>query len=329
MSSMISRQPDLWMPDQLMNDFRSVNQPLESLQVQTEPADAEAVIDAEDQQNAIDLLADFLKELPTLIPPRLEDLTLAMIRSQQSEVELINDQMKDHCDQIEEHKNEKMKLTAAHIKKIQENLEKANQSNAWGMLGKVSTWLASLITIALGATAVGTGAGVGAGTAMILSGVALLSTQLASEFGLFEKVAEQLAGKNLEKKAAILQQLQIWSMVATICLSMGSAAAGYAALLTSQAASSAFGALQAVVHVSSGASTIGKTIAEKGRLETERDSKFYEGMITMEAKKLKELLDSNKLKTDRWKSWSKLSTQIINTDAEKNRAIRQLAAPAA
>lgn len=327
MSSVTFRQPDQWMNDSPFIPAEALSEALTSVEMQ----ELEGALSTEEgQEKAIDLIADFINELPTLIPPRfIEDLTLAMIRSQQEEVGLINEQIKDHCDQIDAHKNEKMKLTAAHIKKIQENLEKANQSNAWGMLGKVSTWLASLVTIAIGATAISTGAGVGPGVAMILSGVALLSTQLASEFGLFEKIAEKIAGKDLEKKAAILQQLQIWSMVATICLSMGSMAAGYTVFLTDKVANSAFTAIQALMQISSGVSVIGKTIADKGRLETERDSKYFESMISMQAKQLKELINSNKIKTDRWKSWSKLSTQIINTDAEKNRSIRRLAAPAA
>lgn len=306
-----------------LDDFRMIRSPAEQLPLCDAPQKALTA----DEGNKLyeDLLSQFMQESPILPPPPgLEDLTLLLLKFQQNEISFINYQIKDHCDQIDRKKNERMALMAAQIKKMQENFEKTNQSNAWGMFGKVVTWLSSLFTIALGGVAIGTGAGTGAGIAMILSGTALLSTQLASEFGLFDKIAGDLAGKDLEKKAAILQQMQIWSMVTSICLSLGSLASGYATLLSSGAMSAVSTTAQSVLQVASGTAAIGKGVSESARLETEGDSKFYQGQITLVGDTLKDLTKENDIRTKRWSEWTKWAYEIIQAEAAKRDAIRRL-----
>jgi hypothetical protein len=279
-----------------------------------------------------DLIADYMSDLPVLQPPLNradQDITLSMLMNQQREIALTNCLIHLHCRDIEDLKKKRMALLAAHIKKIQENVEKSQQSNAWGMFGKIVAWLGSLFSIAAGGVAIATGAGTGAGIAMILAGVALLSTQLLSEFGIFEKLAEKLSGGDLKKKETILQQLQLWSMIASVCLSVGGFAAGYTAVIAGGVGGAVMASLQGVLQVANGTATIGKAVTESQRIDAEATSNNLAGRISIADQTHKEIAAKQKEMMTRWKSWTEQSDLLFKLANEKMNAISQMSAPAA
>lgn len=267
-------------------------------------------------------MKDFLQDLPSLPPP--EDLCLALLMCIQRQVGLTNFQITDHCRNIEQQQKLKEKLIQEQLAIMEENIAKTNQSNAWSTFGKVASWIGSLFTIALGGAAIGTGAGTGAGIAMITAGTAMLATQVASEMGLWEKIADQLAGKDLEKKAAILQQIQLWTMLASIFLSVGSLAASFSTVMATGIGSGVSSVMEGTVKLAQGSAAIGKAIAESDRLDTEADANFYAERIDIEGYRLKDLLDNNKSKTKKWESWQNFSAETLKAEAVKAQAFQKL-----
>lgn len=95
---------------------------------------------------------------------------------------------------------ESAKLSQEKIEKLQENIEKNQQSSTWSALHKISSQVLSAISIVLGIAIVTTTPALFIGTVLITSGILSLSNLILSEGGFWDFIAEKIAADDKVKR---------------------------------------------------------------------------------------------------------------------------------
>lgn len=272
-------------------------------------------------KNDGELISEFLQEKPYLQPP-VKDLTWRLLELSQREVEIQELSLREGSDQIEALKEKKIEQQKIRMEKIEKAIAKQRKAKKWGWLAKIFAWIGAFFTIAVGVAALATGAGTFAGVALILSGTALLGTQLASEFGAWEKLADKLAKGNEEKRAKILKHLTIWSVVVSVGVSVGSAILG-ASSIVHHALKAILGAIQGALGIGTGVATIGRSVVDRDRAYMEMDSKKIETELLILQQRHDDLINRCKLDFERISVLRGFSKRILDLDEQKSKAINK------
>ena len=102
--------------------------------------------------------------------------------------------------------NENLKLEEVHRQKLenfQKRAKQISQSNTWGVLRNISTYVATTSSVVSGSLLLGTSAATTGGVLLVASGVIGLTGKILSETGLLEKVSTWFT--NSKEKAQTIQ----------------------------------------------------------------------------------------------------------------------------
>lgn len=163
--------------------------------------------------------------------------------------------------------------TEVHKKRLEEvnnALKKEKETERWGVMVKMFSWMTSCVGIISGIALVATGVGAFAGAMLIIGGAIQITNQMMEMMGGWQKIAEILPGEDLDKKRAVVSWMQIG--IAVLCLVLSGVGVIWGGFSNfSEATQVAMGVFTGIVAMGYGATTIAEGMTAfmfKNRLAT-------------------------------------------------------------
>lgn len=168
-----------------------------------------------------------------------------------------------------DHLHERLReISTENIAKMKEAAEHAQTSGFWGMLKDIASYVLSAISTVFGISLVATGAGAIVGGALIAAGILSIANLAFSQSGVWDWVADKLAGENKELKR--LLKVLLPAAVGMVCAAISTLGTAGALLFAQMDLAQKISlVLNSIANLMTGVSTIGRGASEYNRLNTE------------------------------------------------------------
>jgi hypothetical protein len=203
---------------------------------------------------------------------------------------------------------------------LTEQTKTARETKSWGIAMQVFSWIASLLGIITGIALIATGVGAVAGAFLICSGVIVVGSQILEVTGGWGRIAKLLPDDSPEKKAAIINWIQLALTILGVIMGVaGGVMGGFAAISESmQFANALFGG---IVLSALGITQIGKAIKDREGKRHQASVRQHEIELTRLENEREDTADKIEEKFKRMERLSDFIRQYFSARKETHRAV--------
>ena len=248
------------------------------------------------------------QEIPEL---RRESIAQAQFRTRSSLTHLLFLMKEGYTDTVKQCETMRAELRERSMRAFATAAENLKAEDYWGFFGKIAGAASSTLSIVFGVSTIASGGSllpIIAGGVLLFAGAASFVKLVVDELHGWDRLAGCLAGGDPLKKAAKLEQIQRWTAISLVVLSLLGYCAGVATVNVHGLQSAITGAIGVLMQISqgtfeaaSGFSLIGKSYYQYNRKLAEIEIDELETKATAKRQAIEEALDRVRELLDIWK----------------------------